>query len=95
MNSTAFKVIAIAAICFSIYSLLSPNSPKLYGDHHLTTKQINKRITITTANLMFRSQMKQCDYDYEKRSPEWQICIKSGLKQLRKETIEQLNKHHN
>lgn len=95
MYNAVFKIIAIVAICFSLYSYLSPNSPKLYTEQQMTAYHVNKSITFTTANLMFKSHMDQCNYDYEKRSSEWKICVKSGMKQLRKDTLEQLKTHQN
>lgn len=95
MYNIIFKTIAIGAICFSIYSYLSPNSPKLYSEQQMATYYINNSITFTTANLMFKSHMDQCNYDYEQRSAEWKICVKSGLDQLRKDTLEQLKTHQN
>lgn len=90
MDNVALKIVAALAICFSIYSYLSPDSPKLYGEKQMTTHYFNKSMNYATANLLFKSQIKQCDYDYYKRSEQWKNCIKEGMKRIKENTLKQL-----
>ncbi len=90
MDNTALKIIAALAICFSLYSYLSPDSPKLYGEKQMTTHYVNKSINYATANLLIKSQIKQCDYDYYKRSEQWKNCIKQGMKRIKENTLAEI-----
>ncbi|GAA6212064.1 hypothetical protein NBRC116602_18050 [Hyphomicrobiales bacterium 4NK60-0047b] len=90
MDNVALKIIAGLAICFSLYSFISPDSPKLYNQNHMTTHYVTKSFNYATANLLFKSQIKQCDYDYYKRSQKWKNCIKEGMKQIKENTLAEI-----
>ena len=94
MSNFSFKIIACLAIAISLYSYLSTDSPKLYNEKQMTTHYVNKRLTIATANLLYKSHLKQCNYDYHQRSQNWKDCVKEGIKKIRNNTLSQIETEH-
>jgi|GEM_PF-5690607 len=90
MDNVTLKIITALAICFSLYSFISPDSPKLYSQQQLSAHYVNKSFKLKTASLLYKSQLEQCNYDYYKRSQQWQNCIKEGMNQIRENTLAQI-----
>ncbi len=94
MSNLTFKVIAYFAIAFSLYSFFSPHSPKLYDGKDMSAHHVNKSLTFATANLLFKSHLKQCNFDYDQRSQNWKDCVKEGIKKIRNNALSQIETKH-
>lgn len=95
MKTPIFNIIAIGAIFFSMYSYLSPNSPKLYSERQMSSFYLTKSFAYTSADYLLKSNLKSCNFDYNKGTPGWDRCFLNGMKRIKAKTKAMLKEQSN